>query len=180
MSKQTKSDKGKLRTKAVTITLLSMTLILLTSLAACSSESKPSGLLKRFETANNERDVEKLLACYDPKEIAFLTSAGKGVSGLLTAALTGVPLELDFENAVPLFAGVLQNYIVTDGKTATIKLKEISTEMDGEDKAVIKYEETLVKPDGSKEKSEHELSLIKRDGEWYISVTGELLALFGL
>jgi hypothetical protein len=62
---------------------------------------------------------------------------------------------------------LLRDY-VNNTEFETVKLKEISTEMNGESRATIVYEETLIFANGREETAEQTMTVVRVGGVWYI------------
>ena len=142
-------------------------------------KSTPADVLWRFEDANNSRDLQALMDCYDPEYMAASKAFGESLGGALSEAFFGFSIDVNTEKLMPFFSKAYQKYVQSDDVYATVELVEISTEYKDENNAVVKYIERVISSDGSiMSESEAELPMIRVDGVWYISMIDSLLSLF--
>ena len=151
---------------------LALALLMVFMCAACSGSAapkpnEPASILARFEKANNDRDMQALLNCYDPDFVAFI----QGIAGIV-GGVFGMDKTTDAMNALlPYLSKAFQEYVQSNDTYPTIRLSEISTTMNGDNKATVRYTETLVYPNGSEKSSEQSMAVTKVNGTWYISVS---------
>jgi hypothetical protein len=139
--------------------------------------SEPANILLRFQNANNNRDLQALMDCYDPEYLDASQALGEGVGGALSEILFGFSLDVDTKKLMPFFSKAFQKYVQSDDVYATIELTEISTSYSDEDNATVRYVEKLIAQDGTvQSESEQEFPVTRVDGIWYISMTDVLLS----
>jgi hypothetical protein len=140
-----------------------------------TNTEEPTNVLKRFQDANNSRDLEALMACYDPEYIEFSQALGEGVGGALSEMFLGVSVKADTSKMTSFFSKMFQKYVQSNDVYAMIELVEISTEYKDDDNATIRYLERVMAQDGSViSENEAEMPVTKIDGMWYISMADVL------
>jgi hypothetical protein len=138
--------------------------------------AEPASVLKRFQDANNNRDLEALMSCYDPESMEFSQALGEGVGGALSEMFLGVSVKADTSKMTSFFSKVFQKYVQSDDVYATLELIEISTDYNDADNATLRYLERVVAQDGSVlSENEAELPVTRIDGVWYISMADVLV-----
>lgn len=162
-----------------TITLVVVLVMCLTMLSACSS--KPFDTVRKFADAYNKLDYNKLVECYDPRITQALSGVANGVSGLF-----GLPsTDSDSAAAASSLIGDLmgeyaQQYWDERGVSATMSVKELSTEMNGDDKAKVTVQFTVEVSTGERQTWQETLSMVKIEGKWYITIgLSDIGSLFG-
>jgi calcium-translocating P-type ATPase len=140
-------------------------------------EDAPVDLLRRFQDANNSRDIQALMECYDPDYIKASSEIGAALGGALSDALFGFSVDADADAVMPFFSKVYQKYVQKDDVYAKIDLTEIETTYSDNDNAVIKFQEKVVNADGSvASESEQQLPVVRIDDIWYISAVDAVLS----
>jgi hypothetical protein len=138
-------------------------------LSACSN--KPFDTVKKFADAYNDLDYNKLIECYDPRITQTITGVTEGLSDFL-----GVP-STDGDSAAAasslvgdLMSGYAQDYWDERDYSARMSVKEVSTEMTGDDKAKVTVQFTVETSNGDREVWQQVLNMVKTDGTWYITL----------
>ena len=139
--------------------------------------STPADVLLRFQNANNNRDLQALMDCYDPESLEASRALGEGMGGALSEMLFGFSVNVYTEKMMPFFSKAFQKYVQSDDIYASIELAEISTTYSDDDNATVRYAEKVIARDGVvQSESEQELPVTRVDGVWYISMTDILLS----
>jgi hypothetical protein len=145
--------------------------------AKSNKASEPADLLKRFQEANNSRNIQALMDCYDPEFIEFSQAVGEGVGGALSDMLFGFSVDADTSKMMPFLSKAFQKYVQSDDVYATIELTELSTTYSDDNNAVINYNEKVIEKNGTIQSDKDlELPATRIDGVWYISMTDALLS----
>jgi len=143
--------------------------ILLLGLVGCSvSSDTPEALLSRFESANNNRDLQALMELYDPNAREFMNAAMNIVGGALGLG-SGAGSAVD--SMLPFLSSSFQRYVQANDVFPTVRLTSTNVVMNGDNRATITYDETLISPNGSETTSEQTMNAILVDGTWYIEVS---------
>jgi hypothetical protein len=66
--------------------------------------SEPADVLLRFQNANNSRDLQALMDCYDPEHPEASQAVGEGLGGALSELLFGFSAEVDAKKLMPFFS----------------------------------------------------------------------------
>jgi hypothetical protein len=148
--------------------------------ASLTKESVPADVLKRYQDANNSRDIAALMDCYDPEYIAFSQELGEGIGGGLADAFLGFSVDVDTSKMLPFLSKAFQKYVQSDDVYATLALLELSTTYQDADTATILYTEKVIAQDGAvQSENTLEMPVTRVDGVWYISMVDTLLSAFG-
>ncbi|MCL2071687.1 MAG: WG repeat-containing protein [Oscillospiraceae bacterium] len=158
--------------------LLSIIVIIaiLLSLVACSQEKEekksdqPADLLARYEKALNNQDVHAFFDCVDPDAVEFL----EGMLGIV-GGIAGVKGD-DLQKLFPMIMRIaIEIHEEGDDEPISVRFTEISTTRrgNGDNKAVILYEEVLIFADGTETSSEKTVSVIKINERWYLDALAE-------
>jgi hypothetical protein len=168
--------RGRLLKVTALVVVLAMCL---TMLSACSS--KPFDTVRKFADAYNELDYNKMIECYDPRITQAINGVANGIGGLF--GLSGV--DGDSAAAASSLVGDLlgeyaQQYWDERGISATMSVKELSTEMNGDDKARVTVQFTFKASNGEQQTWQETLSMVKIEGKWYITIgLSDIGSLFG-
>ena len=139
------------------------------------SASAPVSVLKRFQDANNNRDLEALMDCYDPEFMEFSQALGEGIGGALSEMFLGFSVNADSSKLIPFFSKVFQKYVQSDDIYAKLELIEISTDYTDDDNATIQYIERVITQNGAiASENESMIPVTKVNGVWYISMSDVL------
>ena len=153
----------KTKTSKVIITLLLIGILAFTS----CSQSTPFSTAEKYAKAYNELDYNGLIECLDPR----ITKTIESIAGGAAALLGGSTASSDTNSLIgDLMSDYASQYWDEKDVTATMTVKEISTEMTGDNKAKMTAEFTVVTSTGSEETWQETWSMIKDDGKWYISI----------
>ena len=143
--------------------------ILLLGLASCGGSSDtPEALLTRFEQANNNRDLQALMDLYDPNAREFMSAAMNLVGGALGLG-SGAGSAID--SMMPFLSSSFQRYVQANDVFPTVRLTATDVAMNGDNRATITYDETLISPNGEETTSQQTMNAIRVDGTWYIEVS---------
>jgi hypothetical protein len=126
-------------------------------------ETLPASILPRYEQAINNRDVQALIDCYDPEFIAFMQGV-LNIGGSIGGAGS-------LGDNLGLMMPYLIRGILSENAHITVSLKEVSTDMDSENRATVVYEETLIEH-GERTTSEQSMIVRRINGVWYIEEHG--------
>lgn len=157
-------NKIKNRAKKIAVLVL-LSMMILSTFVACSSK-KPYDTVEKYARAYNALDYNGILDCYDPRVtelfsgVMNLVTNGKYDSGM--ASIVG-------DMMGDIMGGYATAYWGDQGVTAKMTTKEISTQMNGDNKATVTAEFTVVWSNGQSEVWEETLSMVKIDGEWYFT-----------
>lgn len=140
--------------------------------AVLAINSEPNDVLVRFQEANNDRDLQALMDCYDPEYLTFSQALGEGLGSAISSAFFGVSVKTDTSQMMPFFSKVYQKYVQNDDVYAKLELIETATEYIDSDNATIYYTERVVAQDGSViTENAAEMPVTRVDGTWYISMS---------
>jgi hypothetical protein len=153
--------------KAVVILVV---LICSTVLSACSS--KPFTTIEKFTASFNELNYNKLIECYDPRIIETISGLVSGLASSLGAPGSDGDSSMVMASLMgDLLSEYYKKYLNEEGVTFNVSVKEISTEMNGSDKAKVTSEFTLESSLGDNETWQETQSMVKIDGKWYITIS---------
>lgn len=137
-------------------------------LSACSS--KPFDTVKKFADAYNNLDYNKLIECYDPRITQTINGAASGLGDFLGLPGSGQDSAAAASSLMEdLMSGYAKQYWDERGYNSTMSVKEVSTEMDGDDKARVTVQFTVEVSNGERQTWQETLSMVKTDGTWYIT-----------
>lgn len=145
---------------AAGITIAAVAIVVICIAVFIGQSSKPSSVLDKLETAYNNKDMYGILECFDPKVSQFAKGAASLIGGVF--GVSGM------SDMLP-FASELMGSFADDNDWGTVKLTELSTNITG-DTAIMRYNVSLIYPNGSKNNFDDVMRLIKVDGKWYISI----------
>ncbi|MGY3777996.1 WG repeat-containing protein [Isobaculum melis] len=128
-------------------------------------QNKPASILPQLESAYNEKDLSAIVSCFEP-------SAQKMMNGMLD--LVGGAVGIDsLKDMMPFFSQVAGQSDLFNSEDSdnwgTCKLKEINTEMESDDKAILTYEVTLSYKDKETTSFETAMTMKKVEDKWYIA-----------
>ena len=129
------------------------------------SKNSPKAVLKRFEQAYNDADVNGMVNCFEPKVQSVYNTINS-----LTSSLIGFSID-DMVNSVLFLAPLLEEYSDEDfGEMPQIRIKPTKVEKDG-DYATVYCTVTLITDGNNIESEDGSIETVCVDGEWYISAT---------
>jgi outer membrane lipoprotein-sorting protein len=143
--------------------------LLLTMTACGTKQSQPFDTVEKFTKAYNELDYNGLMECYDPRIMETVQGIAGGIGSML-----GAPDISNSDAANSLVADLLSEYAVDywdeAGVTCEMTAKEISTELNGDNKAKVTVEFHFTASTGENDTWQETLSMVKNDKEWYITI----------
>ncbi len=159
--------------------MYAMILLLLCAILmpSCGQKSKPEDTIRKFETAFNNYDIEKMIECYEP-------SAQQMLNGTMGMEMSFGALGIDLKSLAMLSGGLINLYGEDQG-IVTPKLKIIINDKEelSDDKVRInvtaRYEydekEKELLSAAPIEDQTGDVILLYIDKEWYLSADSNLL-----
>jgi len=154
--------------------------------SACGGEGeeKPFDTIKNLSYACNDLDYNKMIDCFDPRITKVIMGLSKGLASQWGVGSLGGDAAAA---AASLFGGFLSGHAAEfwekEGITYTMTATEVSTEMDGKDKAKVIAKIDVETSNGYSDSREHTFDMVKIDGKWYITARlsdlGDLKGLIG-
>jgi len=133
--------------------------------------ASPFDTAKKLADAYNRLDYNQMVDCFDPR----IAQTISGVSNA-AASLFGMPTVNSDSSAAAsslmgdLLSGYANDYWAEQGVTSTMQVREISTVMNGDDRAKVTVEFTTTWSTGQEDTWQETLSMVKTDGTWYITL----------
>jgi len=137
------------------------------SSSSTATGDTPEALLSRFESANNNRDLQALMDLYDPNANEFM----RGLSNIIGGALGMSGAGDNIDAMLPFLSSQFQSYVQRNDVYPTLRLSPISVTMNGDNRATILYDETLISPNGNETTSQQAMNAIRVGDTWYIEVS---------
>ncbi|MCL2889581.1 MAG: zinc ribbon domain-containing protein [Eggerthellaceae bacterium] len=140
---------------------------------------KPFDTVERFADAYNKLDYNQMIDCVDPRITDTINTLLGGISsffGLPTASKDSTAVIISLVG--DLLSGYSSDYWARQGGASKMTVKEVSTVMNGKDKAKVTIEFTVTSSNGAKQTWQETWSMVKIKGKWYI--TFDWLEFFGI
>lgn len=163
---------------------LMLAVCILLSLSACSgrnrSKAKITKRIQAFEDSFHTVDINGMMDCIDPADVAGLRLALMGIS-LVTGEKPEELTDIAEESLYYVIGTIVQKgtdlpeFDTKDAiqeclKTVRIRADEISSPTRRENDQAVANCVLEIKADGQRVKSRVELNMVKSDGEWYIDL----------
>lgn len=145
-----------------TLALLIIIIMCITLIMGCVGDRgpQPADILPRLEAAYNNQDIYAMARCFEPSVV-------DAAFGLLDLFGLGGSL---MEAVLPLFSSILgATGALDEGQWGTVRLSEVSTQMEGNSRARLTYEVHLTFADGRTSTFTETIQTVLVDGVWYIA-----------
>jgi hypothetical protein len=131
-------------------------------------KAEPFDAIERFETSYNALDYNGLLECIDPRVTKAMGSIASAFSGALGFELDSELIESIMPIAGDYLSEYANEYWDEAGESMSLKITEISTEMNGDNKATVHCRVNFTSSYGN-ETTEETIKTVKVDGKWYLA-----------
>jgi len=135
------------------------------------NHNKPFDTVKKLADGYNQLDYNKIVDCFDPRITDTISGMVNGAASFLGLPTTGSDSAAAAASLMgDMMSGYAKDYWGEQGVSATMTVREISTVMDGSDKAKVTAEFTVTWSTGEKESWQETISMVKTKGNWYITL----------
>jgi len=149
---------------AAVIAIITLVTVLVMIFTEPPEPPKPFDTVEYFAAAYNNHDYDKIIDCFDPRLTKAFKNIANGVAGFFGLPPIGsaaVSLVGNF------LGGFAKDFLAEQDITGTMTVREISTVLDGDDKATVVAEFTVTRSSGESDTWEQTINMVKVDGVWY-------------